>query len=208
MMIRVYGEPRPWPKKLSRPPFKRGGKDIYRTFTDDFRTKQVKQPDGSTKRKTWDHGYKMRWFGHVRDCVRVWMEQNDRQPFQQHHPIALGCLFFVTKAKSSKLVYPTSTPDKDNLRYGIPNMLKRTPDIKAGKIPGAYPEGVAFYDDSQDIWTANPDGILWATQSSPLGVLITIIDLLDHPDMLEWGRGIDKDICAEVVALGKEAQFG
>ncbi len=208
MMIRVYGEPRPWPKKKAGS-FTRGKKTIHHTYTDDFRTKTIIDPrTGNKKKQEYDRGYKMRWFVHVGDCVRIWMEQNDRQPFQRHHPIALGCLFFVTKAKSSTLVYPTSTPDKDNLRYGIPNVLKRTPDIKAGKIPGAYPDGVAFYDDSQDIWTANPDGVLWATQSSPPGVLITIIDLLDHPDMLDWGRGIDKDICAEVVALGKVALDG
>ena len=102
MMIRVYGEPRPWPKKLARS-FKRGNKTINKTFNDDFRTKQVKQPDGSIKKKTFDRGYKMQWFNHVRDNVLIWMEQNGRQPFERHHPIALGCLFFVTKAKSSQL---------------------------------------------------------------------------------------------------------
>lgn len=208
MMIRVFGEPRPWPKKLTG--FRKmGDRTVPVPYTDDFRTRMVINPATGTKKKQrYDIGYKMRWFNHVRDCVRVWMEQNDRQPFDPHHPIALGCLFFVQKPKSSRLVYPTSTPDKDNLRYGIPNVLKRTPDIKAGKIPGPYPDGVAFYDDSQDIWTANPDGVLWATQSNPPGVLITIIDLLDHPDMLDWGRGIDKDICAEFVALGKVALDG
>lgn len=207
MMIRVFGDPMPWPKKLAGS-FMRGKKTIHHTYTDDFRTRRVTQPDGSTKTVQYDRGYKMRWFHHVRDNVLTWMEQNRRQPFAANHPIALGCLFFLRKARTSKFVYPTTTPDFDNLRYGIPNILKRTPDIKAGKIPGPYPEGVAFYDDDQVIWTANPDGVLWATQSNPPGVLITIIDLLEHLDMLDWGRGIDKDMCAEVVALGQEAFDG
>lgn len=204
MMIRVFGDPRPWPKKLAGS-FERGGKTIHHTYTDDFRTKRVTQLDGSIKTVQYDRGYKMRWFHHVRDNVLTWMEQNDRQPFAANHPIALGCLFFRRKARTSKFVYPTTPPDFDNLDYGITNILKRTPDIKAGKIPGPYPDGVAFYDDDQIIWTANPDGVLWATQSNPPGVLITIIDLLDHLDMIDWGQDIDKDMCAEVVALGREA---
>lgn len=208
MMIRIFGDPRPQPKLITGHK-QIGGRTVSFPLKQDFRKRTVVDPiTGDKKMQRYDIGYCQRWFDHVRQNVLIWMEQNGRQPFEHHHPIALGCLFFIRKPKTSKLVYPTGTPDFDNLDYGITNILKRTPDIKRGKIPGPHPEGVAFYDDDQVIWTANPDGVLWATQSNPPGVLITIIDLLQHLDMLDWGRDIDKDMCAEVVALGKEVQFG
>jgi hypothetical protein len=131
------------------------------------------------------------------------MQEHGRSPFEQHYPVALGCMFFTRKADSSKLYYPTGTPDYDNLRYGIPNMLKRTPaKRKYGRsVPGPYPGGVAFYDDSNIIYTAQPDGLAWATAANPAGVLITILDLMQHTDVLDWARQVDKEACADVVAM-------
>ena len=204
MVIRVYGHPQPRPQKKAGTR-KMGSRIVPVPISDDYRTRTLVDPiTGEKKIQKFDKGYKMRWFNHVRECVQAWMFDNRREPFDPHHPIALGCLFFVQKAKSSKLVYPTGTPDFDNLRYGIPNVLKRTPDKKRGLIKGPYPNGVAFYDDSQLVWTANPDGVLWSSASNPPGVLITIIDLLQRPDSMEWGRDIDKEVCAELRALQKE----
>ncbi len=208
MVIRVYGTARPWPK-VQTGYKERKGKIVPIPLKKDFRTRTVTDPwTGEKSTQRHDRGYKMRWFEHVRENVLIWMREHERQPFERNHPVAIGCLFFVQKPKSSQLPYPTCTPDLDNYRYGIPNMLKRTPDIKRGVVPGPYPEGVAFYDDDQVIWAASPDGMLWASQANPPGVLITIIDLIQRPDPLEWGRAIDKDVCAQTVALGNEALYG
>lgn len=207
MVIRVYGQPESWPKVITGTR-EAGGRTFATTVKKDWRERTVTNPITKVKRKQrFDRGYKMRWFYHVRECVQAWMFDNDREPFDPGHPVALGCLFFLQRSKSSRLVYPTGTPDFDNLRYGVPNILKRTPDIKRGVIPGPYPHGVAFYDDDQVIWTAYPDGVLWATQSNPPGVLITIIDLLQRPESMDSARAFDKQVCAETRALTKEVHL-
>lgn len=207
MVIRVYGHPQPRPQ-VKAGTRKMGDRIVPVPITDDYRTKTTTHPITGRKIVTkFDRGYKMRWFHHVRECVQAWMFDNDREPFDPGHPVALGCLFFLQRAKSSRLVYPTGTPDFDNLKYGVPNVLKRTPDIKRGVIPGPYPHGVAFYDDDQIIWTAYPDGVLWATQSNPPGVLITIIDLLQRPESMDSARAFDKEVCAETRTLTKEVHL-
>jgi len=168
--IRVFGKPQAFPKKiLGRN--KRTGKSMF--LDRDYRTR--KNPiTGKTEK--YDHGYKAQWVETVQFTVLLFMEERDIPPFRKNHPIAMGCLFYLPKAKSCKLPYPSQDPDEDNLDYAIKNALKRTP--KKRGMTGRYPYGVLYYDDNQIIWRLHPSGKLWASDANPPGVLITVVDAL------------------------------
>jgi hypothetical protein len=69
------------------------------------------------------------------------------------------------------------------LIYAIRNALKRT-KVKKGK-PGPYPDGVLFWDDDQVVWRAGSEGMVWATEQHPPGVLITVQSALELKDKIE-----------------------
>lgn len=167
IQIRVYGEPEAAAKKevaVNR----KAGQLI--PIDRDFRTR--KNPITS-KIEKYDKGYKRRWMNLVADTVRRFMQERNLEPFGKNHPVALGLLFFLTKADSSYLPYPSQKPDYNNLVDAVYNALKRTP-AKNGH-EGKYPNGILFYDDDQIVWTsAAPSGMLWADDKYPPGVLITV----------------------------------
>jgi len=143
------------------------------------------------KVEKYDKGYKKRWVRFVQAGVLEFMRSRGLRPFPKNHPIAMGVLVFMPKAKSNKLLMPSISPDLDNMKYPIPNALKRTTK-KKGR-PGPYPDGILFYEDDQIVWTLQPDGMLWATESCPPGVLITVQSALLMKDkILQYSnQGID-----------------
>lgn len=168
--IRVFGEPRPTPKK-----------EVSRTgipYVSDYRTR--KNPI-TGKSEKYDRGYKTAWLKQVRKQVWDLMQERGLQPYPKNHPIAIGLLFFITKAKSCTLKFPSQDPDLDNLEYGIMNCLKRT--IKGSEktlLGGYYPGGVLFYEDNQSVWRIGPSGKIWAkdsNQEANPGVLITVCSM-------------------------------
>ncbi len=170
MQIRIVGDPQPMAKKqVGRRRLKDGSFQVTVPFDQDYRTR--KNPiTGKVER--FNQGYKKRWVRIVQANVLEFMRAHRLKPFPKAHPIALGVLLFMPQAKSNKSLLPAITPDFDNMKYPIWNGLKRTPD-KKGR-PGPYPDGILFYDDDQIVWTLQPDGMLWAMESCPPGVLITI----------------------------------
>jgi hypothetical protein len=119
-------------------------------------------------------GRKKAWMKLVAMTGLVYMRGYGLEPFPQHHSVAMGCLIFLPKARSCKLPYPSQRPDLDNLKYAIWNALK----------------GVAYYDDDQVIYTAQPDGEVWATPDEPPGVLITMFDYERYP-ILQLAGGLE-----------------
>lgn len=111
------------------------------------------------------------------------MEKFSLKPFPKNHPLGIGCLFFVKKAESNKLTFPSQTPDLDNFEYAIANALKRTP--KKNGRDGKYPNGVLYYDDDQLIWRISPSGMLWATDEHPAGLILRIRDGYEIKDSIE-----------------------
>jgi len=169
--IRVVGEPQPFPKKEVM----QFGNRLIPTDRD-YRTR--KNPH-TGKVEKYDRGYKRRWMELCRTTALAVMEAHGKRPFPKNHPVAMGCLFFLTRSPTCKLLTPSQAPDQDNLEYAIRNALKRTPS-KRGR-DGLYPKGVCFYDDDQIVWRALPDGMLWAQSGNPPGVLITIYDFEQYP---------------------------
>lgn len=172
--IRVYGEPQPFPKK----DVAMVGKRMI-PVDKDYRTR--KNPiTGKTEK--YDRGYKRRWMEKVTRTVWSWMDKRGMEPYRPNHPIALGCLFFLTQPPSNRLQVPSQDPDLDNFEYAIWNALKRTPKKKGRD--GAYPNGVLFYDDNQIISRVLPCAKLWATSECPPGVLITVVDVVKNAQVL------------------------
>lgn len=164
LTIRVYGEPRPFPKKKIgfRHDEERGL--VPTMINDDAR---MRRDPVTGKIHKCDRGYKKRWLKQVARSVSACMAMKHLDPFPKNHPIAIGCLFFVTKSKSCQLTYPSQAPDLDNFEYGIWNILKRT-------ARGPHPEGILFYEDDQIVWRLAPSGLLWADYNRPPGVIITV----------------------------------
>lgn len=107
IIIRVNGEPQPFPKKLSS---KRSGKIFFR------------DPDGS----------KRGWMDEIRRVATEAMK--GRQEYPKGIPVILRLEFYRTKPDSAKKrLFPTTTPDCDNLAYSVMNSLK----------------GIVYHDDSQ-----------------------------------------------------------
>ena len=179
--IRVLGEPQPFPKK----DVAMVGKRLV-PVDHDYRERTNPH---TRKIEKYDRGYKRRWMELCRTTALAVMRAQGRQPFPKNHPVAMGCLFFLTRAKSCKLPFPSQAPDQDNLEYAIRNALKRTPRHKGRD--GPYPKGICFYDDDQIVWRALPDGMLWARPGNPPGVLITIYDFAQYP--YEGGYDIDHE---------------
>lgn len=165
IIIRVFGEPRPFPKKET-------GKHGI-PFDQDYRTKKCPVTGKLIK---YDKGYKRRWMTLVTNTVLNHMAKHRLRPFPKNHPVAMSCLFFITKAPSCKLELPSQAPDFDNFAYAIWNAIKRSPSKKIGRIrvPGRYPNGVLVYEDDQIIWTLEGNGVLWATEGHPPGVIIRV----------------------------------
>lgn len=171
--IRVYGAPQVFPKKTVSA---RGGKVLVVDTDKRSRTHPI------TKETTYyDHGYKRRWMDHVRKTVLAFMARTSMDQFPANHPIAMGCIFYIEKAKACKLWIPSQIPDMDNLTYAIWNALGNT---RTNKTLGKYPEGVLYYDDSQIVWRL-PEGEVWATEQEPPGVLISVCDALDIREEIE-----------------------
>jgi hypothetical protein len=146
------------------------------------------------EKEKWDVGYKRRWMALVRTTALAVMGARGLQPFPKNRALAVGCLFFMPKSASCKLPYPSQAPDQDNLIYAVRNALKRTPDRHGQQ--GAYPNGICFWDDDQVIWTAQPDGEIWATRDEPPGVLITMFDYEKYPILqLVGGKELGTQQC-------------
>ena len=155
----VGGEPQPFPKKET----KKFGKRMIPTDRDyRIRTNPI-----TRQKEKYDHGHKRRWMKLVADMGCEHYRKFDIETFPKNHPIALGCLFFVTKSKSCRLPFPSQNPDYDNLAYAVWNALK----------------GVCFHDDNQIVWVAEPSGVLWAVPGFPAGVMITMYDFLKYPSV-------------------------
>lgn len=170
IQIRIFGVPEPMSKKqVGRRRLKDGSFQVTVPFDQDYR---IRKNPITGKVERWDQGYKKRWVRFVQATVLEFMRAQGLKPFPKNHPIAMGVLLFMPKAKSNKLLMPSIAPDFDNMKYPIWNGLKRTPK-KKGR-PGLYPEGILFYEDDQIVWTLQPDGMVWATESCPPGVLITV----------------------------------
>lgn len=190
IQIRVFGQAQPFPKthtaKIKRP----GMDPILRPVDTDYRTRTNPH---TGKVEKYDRGYKRKWMTLVTKTVDEYMFEHDLTPFPKNHPIAMGCLFFLTKAPRCKLIYPSQVPDEDNFLYAVRNALKRTPE-KKGK-PGRYPQGVLFYDDDQIVWHVGPEGKVWATNNNPPGVLITVQDALQiRAEIAEWQPDTQKEM--------------
>lgn len=183
--IRVYGEPQPFPKKeVAVVKLASGNVKLvpvdrdYRTRTDPHTHKLVK----------YEKGYKRRWMKRVRNEVATAMLEAGLEPFPKNHPVAMGCLFYLTKAKSNKLALPSQTPDLDNLSYAIWNALERQPVDEHANDRFAL-TGVLYYNDSQVVWQLPPAGKLWATEHELPGVLITVQDAFH---LQRWSRTFDE----------------
>ena len=176
IIFRVYGEPQPFPKKVVGLRRNKLGAAIGTcNISRDYRTRT--DPDTGRVVK-YDKDHKRRWMESVRAAALASMSLNRRQPFPKNHPIAMGCLFFLTRAKSCKLILPSQDPDLDNLEYAVWNALKRTSAKKKRRstLGGDFPDGICFYDDNQIVWRLKPSGVLWADADNPPGVVIIIVD--------------------------------
>lgn len=180
LQIRVYGEPQPFPKKDVGRILCKDGRERLLPVDKDYRTRTNPY---THKTEKYDRGYKRRWMDQVARSVAGTLWDNQLIPFPKNHPIAMGCLFFLSKAPACKLLFPSQDPDYDNLEYAIFNALKRTP-AKKGK-PGKHPNGILFYEDNQVVWRLNPSGKFWATQDIVPGVLITVQDAMSLQDDIE-----------------------
>lgn len=179
-IFRVYGEPQPFPKKeMSFNP--RTKRQIvrqrdYQTFKDNL-TGRIKK---------YNFGHKKAWAKLVRREVLRGMRSRSLQPYPQHHAIAIGCLFFMGKAESNKLEFPSIAPDLDNLCYAVWNILGRT-NQRQKPEDGFYPQGVLYYDDSQIVMRLHPEGMFWADPSKPgreAGVVIQVVSM-ENPKLKE-----------------------
>lgn len=180
LQIRVYGEPQPFPKKeaVASGDYKRTGRIIF--AAKDYR---VRINPVTGKKEKYDHGHKRRWMDQVARSVAGDLWDRQLTPFPKNHPVAMGCLFFLSKAPACKLLFPSQDPDYDNLEYAIFNALKRTP-AKKGKS-GKHPNGILFYEDNQVVWRLQPSGKLWTTQDISPGVLITVQDAMHLQSEIE-----------------------
>jgi hypothetical protein len=168
--IRIYGEPQPFPKKETAIVQTKHGKPRLIPVDRDYRTRT----DPETGRKVkYDRGHKRAWMDHVAKSVLAYMAEKGLDEFPQHHPVAIGTLFFVTQANGNKLPLPAQKPDEDNLDYAIKNALSAQKDR-----PGLY------HDDCQVVMRLMPSGMIWATKEEPPGVLITFADFYDVHDQL------------------------
>ncbi len=186
MRIRVVGEPCPFPNKIMVTRDKKGRTLKFPRMVDnDYRTRTNKITGDTEK---WDKGYKRKWMDHVALSVDSFLFYNNLEPFPRNHPVAFGYFFFITKSKSCKLEFPSQDPDYDNLEYAINNALKTTAKTKKGvKMPGKYPDGALFYDDNQPVWRIEPDGMVWATEQDPPGVLISCQSAYDYREQInKW----------------------
>lgn len=177
LQIRVYGEPQPFPKKEVGLLRRRDGSVQLMPVDRDYR---VRKNPVTGKPEKYDRGHKRLWMQFVGDVVAGSIRTRGLTPFPKNHPVAMGCLFFLSKSPSCKLLFPSQDPDYDNLEYAIFNALKRTPSKKG--TPGEYPNGTLFYEDNQIIWRVGPEGKLWATENEPPGVLITVQDAMHLQD--------------------------
>lgn len=170
IIVRVYGEPQPNPKKDIGQAGK-GGRPII--IDNDYRTR--KNPVTGRVEK-YDRGYKKAWIEKVRSTTLVYMAMRGLSPIPKGVPIAVGYLFFRTRPASNKTEFPAQTPDKDNYEYAITNALKSTPKKrkKGVLVETEYPDGILYYDDCQIVWNLHPSGILWADENNPPGVIIQV----------------------------------
>lgn len=154
----MAGEPQPNPKIEINPKSRCVYERDYRTRTNPI-TGQVEK---------YDRGHKARWRSQV---VEAWKALGVPK-FEKHVPLCVIWEFYLTKAKSCKLPFPTGTPDRSNLYYGLENAL----------------QGVAYYNDSQIV--AGSQNKFWATEANPPGVHIRIgrIDKPANPIDRVWHR--------------------
>lgn len=186
MRIRVVGEPCPFPNKIMVTRDKKGRTLKFPRMVDnDFRTRKNKITGEPEK---WDKGYKRKWMDHVAASVEKFFFDNNLEPFPKNHPVAFGYFFFITKSKSCNLEFPSQDPDYDNLEYAINNALKTTAKTKKKvRILGKHPEGVLFFDDNQPVWRIEPDGMVWANEFNPPGVLISCQSAYEYRDQInKW----------------------
>ena len=172
--VRIYGVPESFPKKdIAIVNGKR------RLIDKDYRTRK----DPVTKKVTkYDRGYKARWARLVRSTVMLKMKVHGIEPFPKNHPIGLGCVFWLPKADSCKLEYPSQDPDLDNFSYSVWNALKRTPSkkVRGRVVQGDHPKGILYWDDNQIVLRL-PELKLWADEFNQPGVFISCVDLAEVP---------------------------
>lgn len=184
--FRVFGEPMQEAKK-DVAMIKMGGKMRLVPVDKDYRV--VSDPDNPDKPFKYDIGFMHRWKVHVTMTVIELMRIHGVPRFSKNHPIAMGLLFYRTKPKSNDLWLPAVTPDEDNYAYAVKNALKMTPGRMLGdtRIPGPYPDGVLYFDDNQICWHTPWDGKVWADESEPPGVLISVQDCRDIKNQI-WEK--------------------
>lgn len=180
LQIRIYGEPQPFPKKEVGLLRRKDGSVQLMPVDRDYR---IRKNPVTGKPEKYDRGYKRHWMDQVAGSVANILRDNQLTPFPKNHPVAMSCLFFLSKAPKNKLLLPSQDPDFDNLEYAVWNALKRTPD-KKGR-PGKHPDGILFYEDNQIVWRLQPSGKLWSTQDIVPGVLITVQDAMHLRDEIE-----------------------
>lgn len=169
--FRVFGEPREFPKKeIGFNPKTQQPVILQRDF-------QTRKDPFTKKTIRYNKGYKAAWTKEVQRQVLESMRRLKLEPFPRHHPIAMGCLFFLTPSDSNKRPSPTIAPDLDNYEYAVWNALgrsqKRTDKYKQ------YPKGILFYDDSQIVSRLLPCAKLWsnpAVEYARPGLIISVAD--------------------------------
>lgn len=189
--IWVPGEPQPFPKKELAPMIVRyplndpsQWKAVARPIDRDYRTRKNRL---TGKTEKFDKGHKRAWMDHVADVAHAWMEQRGWQAYPAGFPVAMGCLFFLTRAESNNTLLPAQVPDEDNLLYAVRNALKSTrPRGKGSNNPGPYPDGILFRDDDQIVAQVGPVGKRWADDAFPPGVLISFADFYSCHST--WGK--------------------
>jgi len=176
MRIRVVGDPQPFPKKIMST---RGKHSMLIDM--DWRTRKV---PGKIKPQRYDEGYKRQWMAHVARSVTQFMFDHNLEPFPRNHPVAIGTLFFMPKSKVCKLEFPSQKPDWDNMDYAINNALGNS---RKKQVLGLYPDGVLFWDDNQPVWRIEPDGMVWANEFNPPGVLISCQSAYEYRERInKW----------------------
>lgn len=178
MLFRIFGEPVQEPKKDIGRYLGKDKKAIMTLVPKDYRV--AKDQNGVDFK--WDVGFAQRWKNHVCACITYLMQCNGLDPYPSGIPIALGVIVYRTAPKFPDGWIPYSKPDLDNYCYAIHNCLKST---KTPKGDGPYPDGVLYYDDNQICWTTPWEGKVYADDTEPPGVLISVADCNEIKEDIE-----------------------
>jgi len=160
IIVKVVGEPAPWPKKGVRIVTKRDfdpqtGSLITSHHPQVFKRKAKRHSD---RWPNWERAVRAQ-------AVEALLTHDHPVPFSKDVPIALGASFFIPRPKSVKRKFPTVIPDYDNYLYAISNLL----------------EGILYEDDAQVVMRL-PGGLFYADIGKNTGAEITVCNLeSNHP---------------------------